>query len=234
MAEANKIIIAIDGYSSTGKSTLAKKLANALGYVYVDTGAMYRVAALYAMENNLINEDIIDKTSLVSNLDKIDIKFIFNVNLGFSEIYLNGRNVEKEIRRIDVSNKVSRIAAISAVRKKMVLEQHRMGKDKGIVMDGRDIGTVVFPEAELKIFMTASAEIRARRRYDEMIAKGDEVTYSSVLENVTMRDHLDTTRKDSPLVKASDALEINSDHLNVKETFDVVYKHAKDKIKNIS
>lgn len=234
MAEANKIIIAIDGYSSTGKSTLAKKLANALGYVYVDTGAMYRVAALYAMENNLINEDIIDKTSLVSNLDKIDIKFIFNVNLGFSEIYLNGRNVEKEIRRIDVSNKVSKIAAISAVRKKMVLEQHRMGKDKGIVMDGRDIGTVVFPEAELKIFMTASAEIRARRRYDEMIAKGDEVTYSSVLENVTMRDHLDTTRKDSPLVKASDALEINSDHLNVKETFDVVYKHAKDKIKNIS
>ncbi len=234
MAEANKIIIAIDGYSSTGKSTLAKKLANALGYVYVDTGAMYRVAALYAMENNLINEDIIDETSLVSNLDKIDIKFIFNVNLGFSEIYLNGRNVEKEIRRIDVSNKVSKIAAISAVRKKMVLEQHRMGKDKGIVMDGRDIGTVVFPEAELKIFMTASAEIRARRRYDEMIAKGDEVTYSSVLENVTMRDHLDTTRKDSPLVKASDALEINSDHLNVKETFDVVYKHAKDKIKNIS
>ena len=234
MNEVKKIIIAVDGYSSTGKSTLAKKLANELGYVYVDTGAMYRVVALYAMENNLINEDKIDEASLVSSLKKIDIKFIFNASLGFSEIYLNGRNVEKEIRRIDVSNKVSRIAAISAVRKKMVLEQHRMGKDKGIVMDGRDIGTVVFPKAGLKIFMTASAEIRARRRYDEMITKGDEVTYSSVLENVTSRDYLDTTRKDSPLVKAEDAIEINSDHLNVRETFEVAYNYAKDRIKNIN
>jgi cytidylate kinase len=233
MNEANKIIIAVDGYSSTGKSTLAKKLANELGYVYVDTGAMYRVVALYAMENNLFNEGKIDEESLVSNLDKIDIKFIYNASLGFSEIYLNGRNVEKEIRRIDVSNKVSKIAAISAIRKKMVIEQHRMGKGKGIVMDGRDIGTVVFPDAELKIFMTASAEIRARRRYDEMIAKGDEVTYNSVLENVTSRDYLDTTRKDSPLVKATDAIEINSDNLNVQETFDLVFENAKKIIKRI-
>lgn len=233
MKESKKIIIAIDGYSSTGKSTLAKKLANELGYVYVDTGAMYRAIALHAMENNLINEENIDEASLVSNLEKIDIKFIFNSNLGFSEIYLNGRNVENEIRRIDVSNMVSKIAAISAVRKKMVIEQHRMGQNLGVVMDGRDIGTVVFPKAELKIFMTASADIRARRRYDEMIAKGDKVTFDSVLENVNTRDHLDTTRKDSPLRKANDAIEINSDHLDVQETFDLVYKKAKEKIKKL-
>ena len=233
MNEAKKIIIAIDGYSSTGKSTLAKKLANALGYVYVDTGAMYRAVALYAMENNLIHEDKIDEASLVSKLEKTDIKFIFNSKLGFSEIYLNGRNVENEIRRIDVSNKVSKIAAISAVRKKMVTEQHRMGQDRGIVMDGRDIGTVVFPNAALKIFMNASADIRARRRYDEMIAKGENVTYESVLENVTSRDQLDTTRKDSPLKKAVDAIEINSDNLNVQETFDLVFKEANKKIKRI-
>lgn len=233
MNETKKIIIAIDGYSSTGKSTLAKKLANALGYVYVDTGAMYRAVALYAMENNLIDEDKIDEVSLVSKLEKTDIKFIFNSKLGFSEIYLNGRNVENEIRRIDVSNKVSKIAAISAVRKKMVTEQHRMGQDSGIVMDGRDIGTVVFPNAALKIFMNASADIRARRRYDEMIAKGEKVTYESVLENVTSRDQLDTTRKDSPLIKAVDAIEINSDNLNVQETFDLVFKEANKKIKRI-
>jgi cytidylate kinase len=234
MIDSKRIIIAIDGYSSTGKSTLAKKLANKLGYVYVDTGAMYRVVALYAMENNLIDDDIIDEASLVESLEEMDIKFIFNSNLGFSEIYMNGRNVENEIRRIDVSNKVSKIAAISAVRKKMVVEQHRMGKNKGIVMDGRDIGTVVFPKAELKIFMTASADIRARRRFDEMIAKGDKVTFDSVLENVNSRDHLDTTRKDSPLIKANDAIEINSDNLNVQETFDLVYKKAKEKIKRFT
>lgn len=234
MNESKQIIIAIDGYSSTGKSTLAKKLANKLGYVYVDTGAMYRVVALYAMENHLIKDGIIDEASLVSSLEQIKIEFIFNKNLGFSEIYLNGRNVENEIRSLGVSNKVSKVAAISAVRKKMVMQQHRMGRNKGIVMDGRDIGTVVYPKAELKVFMTASADIRARRRYDEMIGKGDDVTFDSVLENVTSRDHLDTTRKDSPLVKAFDAIEINSDHLNVKETFDLVYKEAIEKIKSFS
>ena len=231
MSESEQIIIAIDGYSSTGKSTLAKKLANKLGYVYVDTGAMYRAVALYAMENNFIKGGKIDEVLLVSNLEKIEIEFIFNTTLGFSEIYLNGINVENEIRTIDVSNNVSKIAAISAIRKKMVFQQHKMGKNKGVVMDGRDIGTVVFPKAELKVFMTASADIRARRRYDEMIAKGEKVTYNSVLENVNARDYLDTTRKDSPLVKANDAIEINSDHLNVQETFDVVYKYAIEKIK---
>ncbi len=231
MSESDQIIIAIDGYSSTGKSTLAKKLANKLGYVYVDTGAMYRTVALYAMENHFIKDGKIDEVSLVSNLEKIEIEFIFNTTLGFSEIYLNGMNVENEIRRIDVSNNVSKIAAISAVRKKMVLQQHKMGQNKGIVMDGRDIGTVVFPKAELKVFMTASADIRARRRYDEMIAKGEKVTFNSVLENVNSRDYLDTTRKDSPLVKATDAIEINSDHLNVQETFDVVFEYAMEKIK---
>jgi len=234
MKELKRIIIAVDGYSSTGKSTLAKKLANKLGYLYVDTGAMYRAVALYAMENNIINDDDIDEASLVTNLEKIHIEFVFNGDLGFSEIYLNGKNVENEIRRIDVSNKVSKIAAISAVRKKMVIEQHRMGQYKGIVMDGRDIGTVVFPDAELKIFMTANPDIRARRRYDEMVAKGDEVSFNSVLENVMTRDHLDTTRKDSPLVKAPDAIEINSDQLNVQETFDLVYKEAIEKIKSFS
>ncbi len=234
MKELKRIIIAVDGYSSTGKSTLAKKLANKLGYLYVDTGAMYRAAALYAMENNIINDDDIDEASLVKNLEKIHIEFVFNGDLGFSEIYLNGKNVENEVRRIDVSNKVSKIAAISAVRKKMVIEQHRMGQYKGIVMDGRDIGTVVFPDAELKIFMTANPDIRARRRYDEMVAKGDEVSFNSVLENVITRDHLDTTRKDSPLVKAPDAIEINSDQLNVQETFDLVYKEAIEKIKSFS
>jgi cytidylate kinase len=234
MKELKRIIIAVDGYSSTGKSTLAKKLANKLGYLYVDTGAMYRAAALYAMENNIINDDDIDEASLVKNLEKIHIEFVFNGDLGFSEIYLNGKNVENEIRRIDVSNKVSKIAAISAVRKKMVIEQHRMGQYKGIVMDGRDIGTVVFPDAELKIFMTANPDIRARRRYDEMVAKGDDVSFNSVLENVITRDHLDTTRKDSPLVKAPDAIKINSDQLNVQETFDLVYKEAIEKIKSFS
>ena len=227
------MIITIDGPAGTGKSTVAKALAKQLGFTHFDTGAMYRAVALYAMENNFINDDTIDEASLVEKLDKIQVKFIFNSNLGFSEIYLNGENVENEIRRIDVSNEVSRIAAISAVRKKMVIEQHRMGQDKGIVMDGRDIGTVVFPNAELKIFMTASADIRARRRYDEMIEKGDCVTFDSVLENVTTRDYLDTTRKDSPLVKAVDAIEINSDHLNVQETFELAYKNALEKINSL-
>ena len=165
-------------------------------------------------------------------LEKIDIKFIFNSKLGFSEIYLNGRNVENEIRRIDVSNKVSKIAAISAVRKKMVIEQHRMGQNKGIVMDGRDIGTVVFPDAELKIFMTASPDKRAHRRYNEMINKGDKVSYETVLKNVNDRDRIDTTRKDSPLVKASDAVELDNSNLTVEETFENVNKLALERIVN--
>ena len=234
MKKENKIIIAVDGFSSTGKSTLAKQLANTLGYIYVDTGAMYRAVALYAMEHDYITNDLIDEKLIKEDLDQIQIEFIFNPDLGFSEIYLNKKNVEREIRKIDVSNKVSMIAKISAVRKKMVAQQHIMGIHKGIVMDGRDIGTVVFPDAELKIFMTASPHIRAKRRYDEMIEKGDDVTYQSVLENVETRDFIDTTRKDSPLVKAKDAVEVNSDELNVEETYKLVLDIAKKKIQYLS
>ena len=233
MNELKKIIIAVDGFSSTGKSTLAKKLANALGYIYVDTGAMYRAITLYAMENKLIKDDTINKKALISSLSNINIEFVFNSDLGFSEIYLNGRNVENEIRRIDVSNNVSRIATISEVRKRMVAQQHQMGRNKGVVMDGRDIGTVVFPDAELKIFMIASSEIRARRRFNEMIRNGDEVSFESVLKNVNDRDYLDTTRKDSPLLKALDAIEIDNDNMNVEETFNLACRHAKEKI-NVS
>lgn len=224
------ITIAIDGFSSTGKSTLAKNLAKKLGYIYVDTGAMYRTIALYAMQNGIVDDDVVDENRLISSLNNIDVKFKYNVDLGFSEVYLNGKNVENEIRSIEVSNNVSRVAAISEVRKKMVEQQHVMGVDKGIVMDGRDIGTVVFPDAELKIFMTASAEVRAQRRYNEMIKKGDDVSYESVLENVTTRDYLDTTREDSPLVQANDAIEIDNDKLNVEETFDKVYQLAIKKL----
>lgn len=227
-----RITIAIDGFSSTGKSTLAKKLANQLGYAYVDTGAMYRSIALYAMKNKLVNEEIIDIEGLTNCLDHIELKFKYNTDLGFSEIYLNGENVENQIRSIEVSNLVSKVAAISAVRKKMVAQQHSMGLDQGIVMDGRDIGTVVFPHAELKLFMTASAEIRAQRRFEEMIKKGDEVSYEAVLDNVITRDNLDTTREDSPLVQAEDAIEIDSNHLNVEETFKLAYKLASQIIKS--
>ncbi|MEY4433238.1 MAG: hypothetical protein RLZZ44_1372, partial [Bacteroidota bacterium] len=171
-----KIIIAIDGFSSTGKSTLAKQLAKQLGYIYVDTGAMYRAVAFFAMQNNLISIDSFDKVGLINQLNNITLEFKFNSELGFAEMFLNGQNVEKEIRTIEVSGFVSKVAAISEVRAKLVEQQQEMGKNKAIVMDGRDIGTVVFPNAELKIFMTASAATRARRRFDELQQKGDSVT----------------------------------------------------------
>lgn len=221
-----KITIAIDGFSSTGKSTLAKKLAKKLGYVYVDTGAMYRAIALYAMNNDFIENENIDKNKLIASLDEIELIFEYNAGLGFSEIYLNGENVESQIRSIEVSNLVSKVAAISEVRKKMVAQQHLMSLDQGIVMDGRDIGTIVFPNAELKLFMTASAEIRAQRRFEEMIEKGDEVSLEKVLDNIITRDYLDTTRKDSPLIQAEDAIEIDSNTLNVEETFNLAYELA--------
>lgn len=220
------ITVAIDGFSSTGKSTLAKKLANKLGYIYVDTGAMYRAIAFYAMNNGFVNDEIVDNVGLIDSLNKIDLGFRYNSNLGFSEIYLNGENIENSIRNIEVSNMVSKVAAISEIRKKMVAQQTLMGANKGIVMDGRDIGTVVFPDAELKLFMTASAEIRAQRRFEELIEKGDDVSYETVLDNVITRDYLDTTRKDSPLVKADDAIEIDSNTLNVEETFNLAYELA--------
>lgn len=217
-----KITIAIDGFSSTGKSTLAKQLAKSLGYIYVDTGAMYRAIALFAMQNNFISKDTLDKVSLINSLPNIKLQFHFNAESGFAEMYLNEVNVEKEIRTIEVSGFVSRIAEVSEVRYKLVEQQQEMGKDKGIVMDGRDIGTVVFPEAELKIFMTSSPETRAKRRFEELQAKGDSVSYDEVLQNVQERDYIDTHRADSPLVKAEDAVEIDNSHLTREEQFTLV------------
>ncbi|MDG1040574.1 MAG: (d)CMP kinase [Polaribacter sp.] len=224
------ITIAIDGYSSTGKSTIAKQLANHLGYIYVDTGAMYRTVALYAMQHNLIGSDYIKQDQLIAQLNAIKISFVFNPNLGFAEVYLNDVNVEKKIRSLEVSSFVSKIATISKIREKLVFEQQQMGLNKGIVMDGRDIGTVVFPEAELKIFMTASADTRAKRRFDELIEKGDDVNYEEIYKNVVERDYIDTTRTDSPLVKAEDAIEIDNSNLSKKEQFDLIQKLVTDKL----
>ena len=214
------MIIAIDGYSSTGKSTLAKNLAKELGYVYVDTGSMYRAVALYAMRNGIVRNDVLDEDALVRSLDGIHLDFVHNPEKGFSEIYLNGEKVEGQIRSLEVSNQVSQVARIPQVRQKLVLLQQNMAGGKGIVMDGRDIGTVVFPNAELKIFLTASPETRAKRRYKEMVDEGRDISYESVLENVTRRDLMDTTRKDSPLIKAEDAVEIDNSQMNVKQTFE--------------
>ena len=217
-----KITIAIDGFSSTGKSTLAKQLANHVGYAYVDTGAMYRAVTLYAMENGFIAEDFFNKEGLLNSLGDITLQFLYNPDLGFAEMFLNEENVEGKIRKIEVSNLVSRVAEVSAVRSMLVKQQQHMGENKGVVMDGRDIGTVVFPNAELKLFMTASPEVRARRRFDELTVKGDNVSYAEVLKNVQDRDHIDTHRKDSPLVKADDAIEIDNSYLTIKEQFDKV------------
>ncbi|OUL59955.1 (d)CMP kinase [Flavobacterium sp. AJR] len=226
-----KITIAIDGFSSTGKSTLAKQLAKELEYVYVDTGAMYRAVALYAMKNGYINADSFDKEKLVASLPSIQLVFQFNADLGFGEMFLNGENVEKEIRTIEVSSFVSKVAEVSQVRSKLVEQQQEMGKNKGIVMDGRDIGTVVFPDAELKVFMTASASTRAQRRFDELQQKGDDVSYEEVLKNVEERDYIDTHREDSPLVIADDAVEIDNSYLNKEEQFAAVMELVNDVVK---
>lgn len=225
-----KITIAIDGFSSTGKSTLAKQVAKELGYVYVDTGAMYRAVTYYAMLNNLVSEDFLDKEKLVSNLADIQLQFQFNPTLGFAEMYLNGENVEQAIRTIEVSRNVSRIAEISQVRAKLVEQQQAMGKHKAIVMDGRDIGTVVFPDAELKLFMNASAATRAQRRFDELLEKGQSVTFEEVLQNVQQRDYIDTHREDSPLVKADDAIEIDNSAMSKKEQFELVMQLVAEKL----
>lgn len=226
----NKITIAIDGFSSTGKSTLAKQLAKHLGYVYVDTGAMYRAITLFAMQNGYISKEYFDKETLINSLPSIKLHFEFNDELGFAEMYLNDVNVEKEIRTIEVSSFVSKIAEVSEVRAKLVEQQQAMGKEKAIVMDGRDIGTVVFPDAELKIFMTASPETRAQRRFDELQAKGDDVSYEEVLKNVQERDYIDTHRDDSPLVIAADAIEIDNSYLTREEQFSAVLELANEVI----
>jgi cytidylate kinase len=226
-----KITIAIDGFSSTGKSTLAKQIAKNLSYVYVDTGAMYRAITYFAMQNGYIAPDFFDKETLVHSLPFITLEFKFNAAVGFAEMYLNDVNVEKEIRTIEVSGFVSKVAEIDEVRTKLVEQQQEMGKNKGIVMDGRDIGTVVFPDAELKIFMSASAATRAQRRYDELIAKGDKVTYEEVLKNVEERDYIDSNRANSPLIIAENAIEIDNSNLTRDEQFEMVLALVNEAVK---
>jgi cytidylate kinase len=225
-----KITIAIDGYSSTGKSTVAKQLADYLGYVYVDSGAMYRAVTLYAMQHGIISKNHFDVEKLKESLSLIDLKFKKEAVWNKAHIFLNGNDVEDQIRNLEVSEFVSPIAAIHEVRIKLVAQQQQMGLEKGVVMDGRDIGTVVFPNAELKIFMNASAEERAQRRYKELVARGDDIQFSDVLKNIQERDHIDTTRDDSPLRKASDAIEIDNSDMNLEDQFHIVLQLAKDRI----
>lgn len=227
---STKITIAIDGFSSTGKSTIAKQLATELGYIYVDSGAMYRAMTLFAMNQNYITNSNFDKQSLIDNLENAHLKFVFNPELGFAEMYLNDKNVEQQIRTLEVSNFVSAIAAVPEIRRKLVAIQKDIGKNKGVVMDGRDIGTVVFTDAELKLFMTSSAETRAQRRFDELIEKGEQVSYTDVLDNVVQRDLVDTTRQDSPLVKADDAIEIDNSNLSKEEQFDKILKLVRERL----
>lgn len=213
-----KITIAIDGFSSCGKSTMAKDLAKEIGYIYVDTGAMYRAVTLYAMQHQLFCEDgTIDTDKLKQEMPHINISFQINAGTGRPDCYLNGKLVEREIRTLEVSSHVSPIAALPFVREAMVAQQQKMGEAKGIVMDGRDIGTTVFPHAELKIFVTASSEVRAQRRYDELKAKNMEADYAEILKNVEERDYIDTHREVSPLRKADDAIELDNSNMSIAE-----------------
>ena len=212
-----KIVIAIDGHSSCGKSTFAKAIAARLGYIFIDTGAMYRAVTLCALEAGAISDGKVDEQRVVGLLPRINISFRFNAERGASDVYVNGECVEPRIRSIEVSSAVSSISSIPAVREKLVAMQQQMGRDRGVVMDGRDIGTVVFPDAELKIFMTAEAEVRARRRYDELTAKGDKVTLEEILENVIARDKADMEREISPLRQAEDAVVLDNSRMTVEE-----------------
>ena len=212
-----KIVIAIDGHSSSGKSTMAKDLAKAIGYTYIDTGAMYRAVTLYALRHQLFDGDQIDEAALQAALPSLEIAFRMNSETGRADTYLNGENVEQEIRSMAVANHVSPVAALGFVRRALVAKQQAMGKEKGIVMDGRDIGTVVFPDAELKLFVTASPEVRAQRRVDELKAKGMPASYEEVLANVKKRDYIDSTRAESPLRQAPDALVLDNSHMSLAE-----------------
>ena len=220
-----KITIAIDGFSSCGKSTMAKDLAKEIGYIYVDTGAMYRSVTLYALRHNLFNADgSIREEELKAQMKNIDISFQLNKTTGKPDTFLNGENVEKDIRSMEVSSHVSPIAALPFVRAALVAQQQRMGAGKGIVMDGRDIGTVVFPDAELKIFVTASGEVRAQRRYDELKAKGMEANFNDILKNVEERDYIDSHRATSPLRKAPDAIELDNSNLTIAQQQQWLYE----------
>ena len=226
-----KITIAIDGFSSCGKSTMAKDLAKKLGYVYVDTGAMYRAVTLYAMRNGLFNADGSVKTAdLERQMSKINITFKLNKRAERPDTYLNNELVENDIRTLEVSNHVSQIAAVPFIREAMVAQQQRMGKDKGVVMDGRDIGTTVFPEAELKVFVTASAEVRAQRRYDELKEKGMPADFNDILKNVQERDYIDSHREVSPLRKAADAIELDNSHMTIAEQNDWLMRQVQQRI----
>jgi cytidylate kinase len=211
------IVIAIDGYSSTGKSTLAKALAKELSLIYVDTGAMYRAVTLFALRHQLIGPDFFKKEALVEQLPLIKVEFKYNTQTKTGEVFLNDENIERSIRTLEVSNYVSPVAAIPEVRRKLVEQQQRLGTNGGLVMDGRDIGTVVFPNADVKFFMTASAEVRAQRRFKELIDRGETITYDEVLHNVVTRDRIDSTRVDSPLRKAADAIEFDNSNMSIKQ-----------------
>lgn len=224
-----RITIAIDGHSSCGKSTMAKDLARKIGYVYIDTGAMYRAVTLYAIRHGLIKDGEVKSEALHDEMKSIHISFQLNTDTLRPDTYLNGVYVEREIRSMEVSHHVSQIAALPFVRTAMVDMQREMGKEKGVVMDGRDIGTVVFPDAELKIFVTASAEIRAQRRYDELTAKGEECQLADILENVKQRDYLDSTRETSPLRKADDAIVLDNSNMTIEEQSDWLMKEFRKK-----
>lgn len=226
----HKIVVAIDGHSSCGKSTIAKALAAKYGYVFIDSGAMYRAVTLYALRHNLVADGELQRDELIGSLSKIKIEFRYNQASMKSDTYLNGENVEEEIRQLPVSQNVSPVATIAEVRAAMVRLQQEMGKNKGIVMDGRDIGTVVFPDAELKLFVTATAEIRAKRRFDELTAKGEDVSYAEILENVKERDFIDSTREASPLRKADDALVLDNSYLTREEQMEWVFGKVEERL----
>ena len=226
----HKIIIAIDGHSSCGKSTIAKAVAVRFGYIFIDSGAMYRAVTLYALRNNLVIDGIVKQEELIQALPLIKIEFRYNTEMQKSDTYLNGENVENEIRQLPVSQHVSPVATIAEVRAAMVRQQQEMGKNKGIVMDGRDIGTVVFTEAELKLFVTASAEIRATRRFDELTAKGESVSYAEILQNVQERDFIDSTRETSPLKKADDAIVLDNSTMTREEQLNWVIQKVEERL----
>ena len=226
----NKIIIAIDGYSSCGKSTIAKGLAKVLGYTFIDSGAMYRAVTLYFLENNIaFLPENKDEQAINKALDSIQILFVLNPNTGNQETFLNGSNAENEIRKLYVANHVSKVSTLSAVRKSLVAKQQAMGNKKGIVMDGRDIGTVVFPNAELKLFVTADADIRSQRRQLELKLKGETLALETIKQNLLERDFIDSTREDSPLKKAADAIEIDTSFLNPEQQLELALKYFNEK-----
>lgn len=218
-----KIIVAIDGYSSCGKSTMAKELACQAGYIYVDTGAMYRAVALFCQENGWFEDGVVNEAELKGHIPSIHLEFKTNAQ-GKAELYMNGRNVEQQIRTLEAANGASKVSALGFVRVELVRQQQLMGAEKGLVMDGRDIGTVVFPNAELKVFLTASPQIRAQRRFDELIAKGEQVKYEDVLANVIERDERDVNRTESPLRKADDAVVIDNSDLTPVQQREILWK----------